>query len=375
VRNRPLGVLWLFFAILSVAFIGAVGLACSSAGLKGAPPPGGSSGDPPVDEDGNPVVVVDGGRDPGKDLDGGVLPVTSAVTIQVIPSDNGAALLAAIKGTTKSLHMTMYLLSDNEVINALGALKAAGKDVKVILNQEFPQSTASNAATYTKLQQLGVSVAWGPGGFNFTHAKTILIDGTKLIVMTMNLTFSSPTTNREFIATDTDPDDIAEAEAIFQADFANKASLATGKLLVSPRSSVVLDARTRLVALIDTAKSTLDVAAETLSDDFIVDAIIAAKLAGVQVRIVIDAQTGSNAQQEAVAKLKQNGVPISSLGNPDMHAKAIVVDGRLAYVGSQNFTANSLNDNREIGIITDATTEVAKVQSTIAKDFAAASPL
>ena len=33
--------------------------------------------------------------------------------------------------------------------------------------------------------------------------------------MTMNLTYSSPTQNREFIATDTDQDDVATMEKIF----------------------------------------------------------------------------------------------------------------------------------------------------------------
>lgn len=364
-KLRALGLLWLS--------VGAIPAACSSAALTHAPGSGSSGGDP-VD-DGGSSGAVDPNRDPTKDLDGGTLPVTTAVTVQVLPSDNGAAVLDAIKGATKSVHMTMYLLSDNATINALGALKAAGKDVKVILNQNFPFSGDGNTAAYNTLQSKGVDVRWAPAGYNYTHAKTVIIDGTKLLVMTMNLTYSSASTNREYIATVTDADDVAEAEAIFQADFANKSSLATGKLLVSPRNSVVIDARTRLLALIDGAKTTLDVEGETLSDDTIVAAIIAAKKAGLRVRVVLDAQTGTTAQQDSVAQLKAASVPIVSLGNPDVHAKAIVADGKLAYIGSMNFTANSLNDNREIGIITNAAAEVAKVERTIADDFAAGNPL
>jgi cardiolipin synthase len=364
------------FRALGVFFVStaAISLACSTASLTNAPTSGSSSGDP-LDDGGSSGTVVDPNRDPSKDLDGGTLPVTSAVTIQVMPSDNGAAVLAAIKGATKSVHMTMYLLSDNAVIDALSTLKNNGKEVKVILNQNFPSNGGSNATTYATLQGNGVDVVYAPPGYTYTHAKTVLIDGTKLLVMTMNLTYSSPSSNREYIATVTDPADVAEAEAIFQADYANKSTLSTGKLLVSPRNSVVIDARTRLIALIDSATKTLDVEGETLSDDPTVAAIIAAKQAGVAVRVVIDAQTGTTAQQDSVAQLKAAGVPLVALGTPNVHAKAIVADGKLAYVGSMNFTANSLNDNREIGIITDTATEVAKVQSTIAKDFAAGSAL
>ncbi|MNL80459.1 cardiolipin synthetase [compost metagenome] len=34
-----------------------------------------------------------------------------------------------------------------------------------------------------------------------------------------------------------------------------------------------------------------------------------------------------------------------------LHAKLIVVDGAAAYVGSINLTTNSLNNNRELGVI------------------------
>jgi phosphatidylserine/phosphatidylglycerophosphate/cardiolipin synthase-like enzyme len=367
VQLRALGLFWLS--------VGAISLACSSAELKQANGSGSSSGDPSDPDSGSSGVVGDGGRDPSRDLDGGKLPVTSAVSIQVMPSDNGAAVLAAIQGAKKSLHMTMYLLSDDKVINALVALKQAGKEVKIILNQNFPQNAGSNQTTYNTLKNKGVDVVWAPPGYTYTHAKTVIIDGTSMLVMTMNLTYSSPSTNREYIATVTDADDIAEAETIFQSDYANQSSLATGKLLVSPRNSVVLDARSRLIALIDSATSTLDIEGETLSDDPIVAAIIAAHQAGVAVRVVIDAQTGSTAQQESVAQLKAAGVPIKALGNPDIHSKAIVADGKLAYVGSQNFTANSLNDNREIGIITDAVAEIAKVTDAITQDFQKGNPL
>jgi len=36
---------------------------------------------------------------------------------------------------------------------------------------------------------------------------------------------------------------------------------------------------------------------------------------------------------------------------PTMHAKAMIVDGDTAYVGSINFTKNSIERNREIGLI------------------------
>lgn len=355
-----------------LALVASFVVACSSAGLTQGPY-GTSSGNPASGDDGsNPDGgTAEAGRDPGKDLDGGKpIAPTSAVSIQVIPSDNGAAVLAAIKAATKSVHMEMYLLSDDKVINALIALKQAGKDVKVILNQNFPDNAGSNSTTRTTLKNGGVDVVYAPAAFQYTHAKTVIIDGTKLLVMTMNLTQSSASSNREYIATDTDPQDIADAEKVFQGDFTNQSTTVNGKLLFAPLNTSTVDAQARLVALIDGAKSTLDLEGETLSDDVIVDALVRAQKAGVKVRVVIDQQTGTSAQKDSIAILKAAGVPIKSVGTPTIHAKTIVADGALAYVGSMNFTFNSLSANREVGLITDATTEIAKITKTIGDDFA-----
>jgi cardiolipin synthase len=294
------------------------------------------------------------------------------VTIQVQPTDNGLALLNAIKGAKKSVHMEMYLLSSDEIITALVALKNAGKDVKVVLNQNFPPNGGSNTASYNTLKNNNVNVVWAPQGYNYTHAKTIIIDGTKLIVMTMNLTYTSAQSNREYIATDTDPTDVADAEKIFDADFKNvNVTLPTTRLVLSPDNASAVDAQTRLVNLIGSAKTSLDVEVQSLSDDTLVDAIVKAHKANVTVRVVLDGDTlGGTAQEDAVTTLKSNGVPVKAVSTPDIHAKAIVVDGARAFVGSQNMTPTALFANREMGIITDATAEVAKVKKAIGDDFA-----
>jgi cardiolipin synthase A/B len=358
-------------AIFALVLVGA----CNTADLKG-PSPGASLGDydpsGPTDDAGRPA---EGGRDPIAELDGGALVASSNVTIQVQPTDSGRQLMDAIRGAKTSVHMTMYLLSDDAVIDALGDLKAAGKDVKVVLNETFPQNGGSNRSAYTKLQQRNVEVRWAPSGYQYTHAKTLIIDSEKVIIMTMNLTYTSPRSNREFIATDTDPDDVADAEKLFDADFGNQTTTISSKLVVSPSSASPVDARQRLKALIDSAQTSLDVESQTLSDPGIVDAIIAAHAANVQVRVVVSgAFAPSEAQRTAVARLKEHNVPIVSVTDPYIHAKAIVADG-LAFVGSHNLTSNALFNNREIGVITDAAAEVQKVRDTIASDFAGGTPL
>jgi cardiolipin synthase len=204
-----------------------------------------------------------------------------------------------------------------------------------------------------------------------------VIDGEKAIIMTMNLTFTSPTTNREYIATDTDPKDVSDLEALFAADVAGRAIQVDSHLVLSPSTANKQGrARDQLKSLIASATTSLDVEVQSLSDVGIVDAIRAAHTRGVAVRVVIDGDTSdSPAQLSAIAKLKADGVPLRSMKTPDVHAKAIVVDRARAFVGSQNFTGTGLFDNREVGVIVGDAAEATKVSTTIAGDFDAATAL
>jgi cardiolipin synthase A/B len=307
--------------------------------------------------------------DGGTATDSGGFPTTANVQIIVEPSDNGAALLQAITGARTSVHMTMYLLTSSDIIDALVAQKQAGREVKVVLNKTFPASAGSNQSAYSTLQGAGVQVRWAPTGFTYTHAKCVIIDGTIAWIMTMNATNTSASSNREFLAVDRDAEDVAEAEAIFRADFDGTAASARGKLLVAPDN-----ARDKLVTLIGMAQSTIDMEAEAMGDYMIVNSLAEAADRGVQVRMVLSDETLSSSEQQDVDVLKQHGVSLVQVSTPYIHSKSLVVDGTLAYVGSANFTTNSLTSNRELGVMVSAAAEVAKVLSTTSADFARGTP-
>ena len=140
---------------------------------------------------------------------------SSAVSIVVEPGDGGSALLAAIAAAKTSIHVTMYLFSSSPMQQALLNAHKAGIEVKVILQKTFPTGGASNQQAYALLTKMGIQVAWASTAFTLTHEKCVIIDASSAWIMTMNLTNSSPMDNREYLALDTDADDVAEAEAIF----------------------------------------------------------------------------------------------------------------------------------------------------------------
>ncbi len=338
------------------------------------------------------------GSSPGDDAmtppgsDGSTTP-SSGITITVEPDGSGDAsnLLAAIQGAQTAVHVEMYLLSNAKYIAALLALGAAGKDVKVVLNQTFPTGTSAsstNASSYSQLSgQPGVSVHWAPtttGFDSYTHEKAVIIDpaggsDSQVWVMTMNLDTAAPRYNREFLAQDTNAADITEAEAIFEADFASTNITPTGNLVVAP--SPQNNAVSVLVDLINSATTSIDMEAEEFDDSGtqtevkVYNALAAKAQAHIPVHLVLEDSSNSE-QTSAVASLQAAGgvvVGYACSASLDIHAKAIVVDGARAYVGSENFSGGSLGYNRELGVYFSQASEVAKVQSTIQSDFAAGS--
>ena len=329
----------------------------SNSTVDGHPGGGGDGGNPPVD------------AAPTADAP----PPTNAVSIIVEPNGNKASeLVAAINGATKSVYMTMYEIDDSDVITALVDRKKAGLDVQAVIDGSTT-TKSFNTSGFDKLQTAGIDVVWSSTSFTYTHEKTVMIDGATAWIMTMNLNTSSPADNREYLAIDTDPADVAEATAIFQADHAHQAITPSGTLVVADTN-----ARSKLVNLIYSATTTIDLEVEELSDtntNGIVQALDAAAHRGVTVHCVV-ANDSPDTQSDTLIKNSGGTVvltgPSSGNGtptNPYIHAKAIVVDGTTAFVGSENFSAGSLGYNRELGVIFAEPSEVAKVKSTIDTDF------
>jgi phosphatidylserine/phosphatidylglycerophosphate/cardiolipin synthase-like enzyme len=302
---------------------------------------------------------------------GSALYPTSGISVIIEPDgQNGQQLVDAIENAATSVHMTMYILSDSHVIDALIHQKQIGHEVKVVLDQGMPSGGSSNQDSFNQLEGAGVAVVWAPPQFTYTHEKAVIIDGKTAWIMTMNAAYSSPHDNREYLAVDTIPDHVAEADAVFAGDFAGSpVTEVSGPLVVAP-----IDAHAELDALVSMATKSIDIEAEELSDDDLMNRIVAAKNAGVTVRIVRSDEAPSQAEQDAINRAKAVGCQLVELQHPYVHAK-LIIDGVYAYVGSANFTYYSLESNRELGVLFAIPSEISKIEATFGQDLAAGTAL
>lgn len=297
---------------------------------------------------------------------------SSKYTLVTEPADKYQAIYALINNAKTSINLTMYELTDTTAENDLAAAAARGVTVKVILDVNREES--KNQAAFTFLQGHQVHVVWAPTTYAATHQKTLTVDGTTAAIMSGNLTSQYYSTSRDFAVLDTNLIDIAAITKVFNADFAGTAITPTDgdNLVWSPT-----DAESKLLALINSATSTLAVENEEMADTDITNALVAAANRGVAVQVTM---TANSAYDSAFNQLVAAGAKIHLYAQTAplyIHAKVIDVDAALSshrdYVGSINFSDYSLNKNRELGFISSDSAIDAGLDSTLASDFAGGS--
>jgi len=229
----------------------------------------------------------------------------------------------------------------------------------------------SNTTAYNYLSANNVSVNWANPVYACTHQKTITVDQATSAILTLNLVTEDYPTSRDFAVITKDPADVAAIETTFNADFANAAiTPPTGDNLVwSPTNS-----RSSLLALLNGATTSLLIAQEEMADTDIENALEAALARSVAVTLI---QENLNGKYDSILNAyKSDGANIAVYTTENgyyIHAKVILADygtpQATLFIGSENFSTDSLNDNRELGLIFNDPTCMAAIQTALTADY------
>lgn len=299
-------------------------------------------------------------------------------TLLTEPQSGYQPIYDFISGAKKTVNMTMYQLSDSKAQDALKSAAGRGVKVRVLLDSD-PEGGGGNTvnqAAYNDLKAGGVGVKWAWSG-TLWHQKSIVRDGNAAAVMTCNLNAPDYPVVRDYAVITNNAATASGMEATFNNDW-NKTGSPPTKGAV-PRGSELIwspGAQPGLVNLINSARpgTTLYAEDEQLDSQPIEQAFIAAAKRGVTVNLTM---TYSSSYVEGFNTLVAGGVHVS-LYQPNapiyIHAKAISVNNDTVYEGSSNFTTTMTNQNRNVGIITTNPTVVRGITSTMASDFAGATP-
>lgn len=229
----------------------------------------------------------------------------------------------------------------------------------------------------------------------FQHGKALISDGSVALLSTGNFNSTNlcdsdanpKRCNRDFTVSIRTTVIVNNLQTIFDLDWIGvpysipnslpRDALAT--LTVSPFSMAPL------TAFLQSAMKSVEIEEQYLNDPTVNSALIETALRGVDVKILVSsycafgkpspsvierANTNNTAFESAGAKVMTFPSSIKINGKPGyLHAKAIVVDGSRAWVGSVNGSTQSMTRNREYGIFINDPTVAKKLRASFLGDF------
>ena len=272
----------------------------------------------------------------------------------IVQPDAGIApIVTAIKQAKKSLDVLIFRLDLIEIARALEAAVARGVHVRALT----AHTNRGGAKTLRKLEmhllEGGVTVSRTADDLVRYHGKMMIVDSRTLHVYGFNFTKFDMEKSRSFGIITKNTKLVSEAMKLFSADFERQPYVpAQERLVVSPENS-----RDRLAAFLKGARKELLIYDPKVTDDAILRIIKERLAAGVDVKII--------GKVEAKWDL-----PAERFPGKRLHVRAIVRDGRRAFVGSQSLRRLELDKRREIGVIVNDQKVVEEMRAVFESDWA-----
>ena len=272
----------------------------------------------------------------------------------IIQPDAGVApVVSAVKQAKKSVDVLIFRLDRDEITRALEAAVGRGVAVRALIAHTHTGSDKVLRKLELRLLAAGVSVSRTDDELLRYHGKMMIVDGRILHVYGFNFTRLDIAKSRSLGVITKNPKLVKEALKLFKADDTRQPYVAAcDRFVVSPEN-----ARERLSAFISGARRQLLIYDPQVTDDAMLRLLTQRVNAGVDVRVI--------GKVEAKWKIKGDRHPGRRL-----HVRAIIRDGRRAFLGSQSLRRLQLEKRREIGIIINDRHVVRQMMELFEQDWA-----
>ncbi len=288
-----------------------------------------------------------------------IAPDTGAQNIgfAVMPDDGVSVVTDRINAATTRLLVKVYLITDEDILNAIAGAKERGVPDLRVMVEEKPYGT-NNDKAIAFFKEHNIEWKYASPAFALTHEKSIVADDNALI-MTSNMTYGAFNDNREFIVIQNDSGDVTEVVNCFNCDWNRTEFTPVRKNLVwSPVNS-----REKINSVINSALKELDIYAEEVNDTQQIGLLVSRAKNGLKIRLL------TTESSEGTDQLVKGGVQVRFIQKPYIHAKAFITDNDIAFTGSENISEASLDQNRELGILIADKTVIARLKATFEGDW------
>ena len=272
----------------------------------------------------------------------------------IVQPDAGLSpIVSAIKAAKRWIDILIFRMDRLEVARALEEAVRRGVRVRALTAHTNRGGTKSLRKLEMHLLEGGVTVSRTADDLVRYHGKMMIVDNKILHVYGFNFTGLDIAKSRSFGLISKNEKLVNEASKLFAADFDRQPyTPGNARFVVSPEN-----ARERLGRFISSARKQLLIYDPQVSDDAMLRLITERIKAGVDVRVLGKVESKWNVRSEKYPGRR-------------LHIRAIIRDGKRAFLGSQSLRRLELEKRREVGVIITDDTVIRQMQEIFEKDWA-----
>lgn len=275
------------------------------------------------------------------------------VKLIIQPGEGVVPIVSAIKRARKTIDIVIFRFDRAEVEKELKAAVGRGLIVRALIAHTNKGGEKTLRKLELRLLECGVTVARTADDLARYHGKMMIIDGELLHIYGFNYTKLDIDKSRSFGLVTRNKKLVQDAIRLFDADALRQTFKPSHpRLVVSPENS-----RAQLTAFIKDARKQLLIYDQQVSDNAIQKVMAERAKAGVEIRII------------GTLEKSLPGVKVRQLATMRLHVRAIIRDGKTAFVGSQSLRKLELEGRREVGVIVTDAGVVKKIQAVFEDDW------
>ena len=271
-----------------------------------------------------------------------------------LPEAGVRPILAAVRRAKKTIEIVIFRFDLKDLEEELAAAVIRGVVVRALI----ANTNRGGETTLRKLEQRllkkGVTVCRTDDDLVRYHGKVLTVDRRRTYILGFNYT-RQDIESRSFGVQVGSGRVVKEILRLFESD-ANRTDYTPRNrdLVISPEN-----ARGKLEDFLRGARRSLDIYDPGLSDDQMLELLKRKADRGVEIRILGALET----------KWRDAGFDAREFPGKRLHVRAIVRDGRRAFVGSQSLRKLELDERREVGVLICERAIVRGIAKTFKRDW------
>ena len=277
-----------------------------------------------------------------------------AIKLITQPDAGLRPLLTAIARAKRTVDIVIFRFDLDALEEALGAAVARGVVVRALIAHTNRGGEQRLRKLELRLLKAGVTVCRTKDDRVRYHGKLLVIDRARAYILGFNYT-AADLRSRSFGVVVRSRRIVKEVMRLFESDANRTAFVPTVRdLVVSPEN-----ARRRLERFLRRARISLDIYDPQVTDDEMLTMLQRKAARGIRIRIL----------GELEKKWMDAGFDARPYPGNRLHVRAIIRDGRRAFVGSQSLRKLELDERREVGVIIRDRPVVRALERTFKRDW------